>query len=60
MLTNKDLENGLKQYEIMLFESEAEVEARKKKLEFCKERIAAMPEEDPMPEEAKEVEEALK
>ena len=60
MIEKKDWEVALKQYEAMHINSMVNMEAQIHMMEFCKEKIAEFPEEDPMPEEAKEIVEAVK
>ncbi|KKL46918.1 hypothetical protein LCGC14_2340740 [marine sediment metagenome] len=59
MIEKKEIQNALKQYEAMLFDLEASTNAMKQKVIYTKERILEMI-DDPMPEEAKEVIEAVK
>ena len=59
MMEKKDIKNALKQYEAMLFDLEASVDAMKQKVKYTQTRILEMA-DDPVPEEVKEIIEAVK
>jgi len=60
MIEKKDWETALKQYEAMHINALVNMEAQAHMIEFCKKKIEEFPKEDPMPEEATEVMEAIK
>ncbi len=55
MFTKQELEMALKNYEMLAFDSKAQVVAAESKIEFCKARISELPAEekpeDPKPED---------
>ena len=60
MIEKKDWENALKAYETNLINALVNIEAMKFMVGYCEKEIAKFPKEDPMPEEAKEIIEAVK
>ena len=55
MIEKKDWESALKQFEAMLINAQVNIEAHKHMVEYCEKKIKEFPDDDPMPEEVKEV-----
>jgi len=55
MIEKKDWQNALKQYEAMLINSSVSIAAYQFMIDKCEEEIKKFPEEDPMPEDIKEI-----
>jgi len=60
MIEKKDWEQALKAYENMLINAQVNMIAQETMVKICEDKIKEFPDEDPMPEELKEVVEEVK
>jgi len=55
MIEKKDWESALEQYRAVLINAMVNIEGHKHMVKVCEEKIAEFPEDDPMPDEVKDV-----
>ncbi len=60
MIERKDWEEALRVYRARLINNKVQLELDEKGVEICEREISKLPEEDPMPEEVKDIVKAVK